>query len=358
MIDLDDPAAVDAADPSGILRAILGFGDQCRRGYELGHGVPTLPDAAGLHSIVLCGMGGSGVGGDVIRAVYRDRLPFPVEVVKDVVLPEHCSPATLVVCSSFSGNTAETLGCFDQAMARGCRTVAVCAGGELRARAEAAGVPVLAIPQGPPAPRTALGLLLFSTLGAFEAMGIVPALGDEVVAVAASLDDVATSLGPARPEPENEAKTVARWLGHRVPVVWGAEGIGAVAAIRWRTELNENAKTPAFAASLPELDHHEIVGWGDGGPRSGERFALVALRHSEEPPDVAARFPASMEVAREGGLEAREVWARGGSPLARVLSLVVLGGATSVYLGIGRGFDPAPIRAIDRLKRVLAEREP
>src|SRR5206468_3577396 len=114
-------------------------------------------------------------------------------------------------------------------------------------------------------------------------------------------------------------------------VVWGAEGLGSVAAVRWKTELNENAKTPAFAASLPELDHNEIVGWGEGG---GGPFALVVLRHEGEHPASAARFTASVEIASEGGLEAREVWARGMSPLARILSLTMLGGATSVYLGI------------------------
>ena len=120
--------------------------------------------------------------------------------------------------------------------------------------------------------------------------------------------------------------------------------------MRWRTELNENAKVPAFAASLPELDHNEIVGWVPG---AGERFALIALRHGGEDPSVAARFPPSVQIAAESGMEWREVHARGVSGLAQVMSLVVLGGATSVYLGISRGFDPAPIEAIARLKRVL-----
>src|SRR5439155_6989514 len=120
-----------------------------------------------------------------------------------------------------------------------------------------------------------------------------------------------------------------------------------VAAVRWRTELNENAKVPAFAASLPELDHNEIVGWVPG---AGERFALIALRHEGEDPGIAARFPVSMDIAAESGMQSHEVFARGISPLARVMSLVVQGGATSVYLGIRRGFDPTPIDAIARLK--------
>ena len=123
-----------------------------------------------------------------------------------------------------------------------------------------------------------------------------------------------------------------------------------MAASRWKTELNENAKIPAFAASLPELDHNEVVGWSEG---TGKGFVILALRHDGEHPEVAKRFPASIQIAEESGAETREVRARGQCSLARVLSLVMLGGATSVYLGMLRGFDPTPIEAIDRLKAVL-----
>jgi glucose/mannose-6-phosphate isomerase len=356
VIDLDDPGAVAAADPSGILRAILGLGNQCRRGYLIGRSHELLPDGSGVASIVLCGMGGSGVGGDVIRALYRDRLGVPVDVVKDVTIPEHCSPSSLMVCSSFSGDTSETLSCFAQALDRGCRLIAVCSGGELRTRAEAAGVPVLLMPGGPPAPRTALGLLLLATLGALEAMGVIPALDDEVAAAAEVLDRMAASVGPDEAERGNDAKRLARLIGDRIPVIWGAEGIGSVAAARWRTEFQENAKVPAFASSFPELDHNEIVPWGERWRNAGGAFALLTLRHEGEHPDVAGRIRGSETVASEGGLEAIEVWAEGDSPLSRVLSLVLLGGAASVYLGLLRGVDPAPIPAIDRLKRERAER--
>jgi glucose/mannose-6-phosphate isomerase len=356
VIDLDDPTAVAAADPSGILPAILGLGEQCRRGYEIGRSHEPLPDGSGVGSIVLCGMGGSGIGGDVIHALYRDRLRIPIDVVKDVAIPEHCSPSSLVVCSSFSGNTTETLGCFAQALDRGCRLVAVCSGGELLARAESAGVPVVVIPGDPPAPRTALGSLLLSTLGAMEAMGVVPVLAEEVESAAALLDRTAASVAPGTPEDRNDAKQLARAIGDRMPVIWGAEGVGSVAAARWRAEFQENAKTPAFSASFPELDHNEIVPWGEGWGEARDRFTLIVLRHESEHPELAARIRDSAAIASEGGLEALEVRAEGDSPLAGELSLVLLGGAASVYLALLRGLDPAPIRAIERLKRERAER--
>src|SRR6266511_192338 len=115
-----------------------------------------------------------------------------------------------------------------------------------------------------------------SDLGALEAAGVIPPLGGEVESAAAELDALAGEIGPDRPLPENEAKQLALAIGDRFPVVWGADGLGAVAASRWKTELNENAKVPAFAAALPELDHNEVVGWSAG---TGERFVLVTLRH-------------------------------------------------------------------------------
>ena len=352
MIDLSSPDSIEQADPSGMLRAVLDLPAQCREGYRLGRGVSGLPDASGLTSLVMCGMGGSGVAGDVLRALYRDRLGMPLDVVKEPIVPEYCGKDTLVVCSSFSGDTAETLACFEAASVRGCRLVAVSSGGELTSRASEHGVPVVAIPgEGIPKPRAAFGLLLFGTLGALEQMGLVPPVPDDLDEAAEVLEAVVAEVRPAAAT--NTAVRLAEWIGDRTVVVWGAEGIGSVAAARWKTQLNENAKLPAFASPLPELDHNEIVGWTAG---AGERFALVALRHHDEYPQVGSRFPVSMEIAAASGLEGREVWARGESALARLLSLILVGDATSVYLGLLRGFDPTPIENIDRLKRVLQER--
>jgi glucose/mannose-6-phosphate isomerase len=137
-----------------------------------------------------------------------------------------------------------------------------------------------------------------------------------------------------------------------VPVVWGAEGIGAVAAARWKADLNENAKVPAFWSELPELDHNEVVGWSAG---RGREFFVVALRHGGEHPDVAERFPPSIEIAASAGAGVAEVWARGGSDLSRLLELVLRGDLVSTYLAIARSVDPTPIEAIARLKAALAE---
>jgi glucose/mannose-6-phosphate isomerase len=348
---LDDLAALEANDPSGMLEAVLGLAAQCREGYRAGVTAADLPSGDGVTAVAICGMGGSGVSGDVIRALYRDRLTVPVTVAKGPVLPAFCGKDTLVVVSSYSGGTAETLACFGEAGDWGCRLVAVTSGGELGRLAAEQGVAVVPVPAGFQ-PRAAVGHLAFGALGALESIGVIPTLAEEVAHVAAALERLRNRIGPEVPLSENPAKRLAVAIGDRFPVVWGADGVGAVAAGRWRTELNENAKTPAFSAALPELDHNEVVGWSAG---TGDRFVLLTLRHPGEHPDVAARFPVSVEVALSAGLQHHEVRADGDTPLSSLMSLVMLGGAVSVYLAALRGVDPTPIDAITRIKKALEE---
>lgn len=347
MTDLDDVSAVRAADPGGMLDAVGALASHCRDGYEAGLGASSLPSAEHVSALVVCGMGGSGVAGDVIRALYAPRLGVPVVVVKGPDLPEFCGPHALALASSYSGNTGETLACFEEALRRGCRVVAISSGGELAARARESGTGLVLVPGGL-MPRAALGYLALGSLGALEAAGVVPPLAADLDEAAGELEILARRLGPGRPAADNAAKLLATSIGERVPVVWGAEGIGSVAAARWKTQFNENAKVPSWAASMPELSHNEVVGWTEG---AGTGHFLVALRHEGESPDVAARFPVSIEIAGEAGLDVEEVWAAGRTALARLLTLVTMGDFASTYVAIARGFDPTPVEAIDRLKR-------
>lgn len=351
MIDLDDPGALAAADPGGMLGAVAGLAGQCSEGYRAGLDVEGLPVGDGITAVAFCGMGGSAVAGDVIRVLYAERLRVPIQVVRTPVLPEFCGPHTFVLCSSYSGNTAETLACFEEAVRRGSRVIAVTSGGELARRAREEGVAIVPAPEGF-MPRAALGHLALGSLGALEAAGVVPTLAADVEETSGELSALAAALGPEVRVPDNPAKRMAIAMGDRFPVIWGAEGIGAAAAARWKTQMNENAKVPAWASAIPELDHNEVVGWSQG---VGERFYLVALRHEGEHPDMAERFPMSIEIAQESGLLAGEVRASGRSALARLLTLVMMGDYTSSYLGLWRGVDPTPVDAIARLKASLAE---
>lgn len=350
MIDLDDASALSAADPGGMLPAVGDLASQCRDGYESGLSVDR-SFAQRPAAIVCCGMGGSGVAGDVLRSVFADRLRAPVVVVRGAHLPAFCGPDTLVIASSYSGATAETLAALDEAIGRSCRVLAIGSGGPLTERAEDVGAGVVVV-SGGLMPRAAFGLLVFAAVGVLQRVGLLPDVRDEVTSATSALDGVAATLGASVPTAVNEAKRVAIDIGSRIPVVWGEEGLAATAAGRWKAQMNENAKVPAMSSALPELDHNEVVGWADG---AGEPFAVVALRHDGERRDDAARFPPSLEIAAASGARTREVWARGEGGLSRFLSLVAIGDHASIYLAALRGVDPTPVDAIARLKRALAD---
>jgi glucose/mannose-6-phosphate isomerase len=200
-------------------------------------------------------------------------------------------------------------------------------------------------------PRAAFGLLCLAPLGALDALGLVSGLEPEVVEAARVLEGTLAACAPGVPLDANPAKTLAARAGRRAAVIWGAQGVASVAASRWKTQWNENAKLPAFASALPELDHNEVVGWTRD---SGRGFHLFVLRHEGEHPDVAARVPISVEIARRAGMEVDEVWTRAVSPLARLMELVAIGDLASTYSALSRGVDPTPIEAITRLKAALA----
>ena len=218
----------------------------------------------------------------------------------------------------------------------------------LAARAAQEGVTVVTIP-GAGQPRAALGRLAFAALGALEAMGLLPTLQGDVAETVRVLGALDAELGPAAQG--GEAAAIATWIGDRIPVIWGAEGIGAAAAMRWKTQFNENAKTPAWSATMSELDHNEMVGWvGD----RGASHALITVRSEDEDPSIVPRFDLSVDLAAPSGLQHRAVHARGSSPLARLFSLIYVGDYASVYAGLLRGVDPTPVEVLDRLKQALA----
>ena len=351
MTDLDDLRALRAGDPGGMLATISALPDDCRAGYQAGLAVRDLPSVDDVTSIAFCGMGGSAVAGDVVRALYRARLGVPLDVHRSPSLPAYCGPRTLVIASSYSGTTAETLACFREAVARGCRIIAISSGGRLASEAAEGGYALVPVPPGS-MPRAALGHLALGAVGALQAVGLIPRAAEEVEETAAELAALVARLGPELPRSSNDAKELAWQIGDRVPVVWGADGIGAVAAARWRTQFNENAKIPAWSSSLPELDHNEVVGWTQP---AGDRFVVIALRHEDEHPDMAARFSLSLQLAREAGAVTAEEWAAGRSGLARLFSLILMGDFVSVYTGLLRGVDPTPVTAIERLKAALQE---
>lgn len=350
---LDDPEGRAERDPSGALDAVASLPEQVR---GAGRTVPDLdlhglPSPERISSVLFCGMGGSGIGGGAVGAAATVSGRVPAVAHRSYGLPAWCGPGCLVVVSSYSGGTDETLDAFRAAVGTGLRGIAVTSGGTLADEADRAGWVVARVASGL-MPRYAVGWMTAVPALVLARLGLLSLPHGWTENAARLLDRRVAEWGPGTPRSENPAKALAHDLDGALPVIWGGDGASGVAALRWACDLNENAKTPAHAASLPEGDHNEIVAWAREGAegRPAGRRVLVWLRTSEEHPGVAARFPATSEEVGESFDVVREVEARGADPLARFLDLTLLGGFVSVYLAVLRGVDPAPVPSIQRLK--------
>lgn len=330
-------AAVDRAGTAEVLAA---FPAQCRDGLALGGQVP-LDGLTGFTRVACLGMGGSGIAGALLGSI----VPFEVVPVRDYTLPPWVGAESLAVALSYSGDTEETLAAFDEARRRTTRLLAVTSGGELGRLCARDGIPWIEIPKGYQ-PRAALGYLLFPLLGVIDRIHPVPGLAETL----AVLDDLAAELAPG--SDENAAQTLAQALLGRVPLVYGA-GPTAPVAFRWKTQLNENAKAPAFWAELPELCHNEVVGY-ELTPRLLAHATVVFLRSGGDHPRVARRVAILGELLANRGLDWTAVAARGESRLAQLLSLLYVGDWTSYYLALLNEVDPAPVAIIAELKKRLA----
>src|SRR4051812_38440118 len=228
-VDLDDAEAIRRVDARDLLATVTALADQCRAGLAIGRSVTPLPVVDDVTSIVFCGMGGSAIAGDVLRALAVERVHAPVVVIRTPELPAFVTHETLVLVSSYSGGTAETLELFDAALSRGARVVVITSGGELARRAAEADVPVALVPGGL-MPRAAFGYLVMTTLGMLEAAGLLAHVGEDLDEALEAMARVLQTQGPDAPTASNPAKRLAGRIAGRPVVVWVAEGIGAVAA--------------------------------------------------------------------------------------------------------------------------------
>jgi glucose/mannose-6-phosphate isomerase len=356
-VDLDR-ARADEIDQAGMLLEVSGLPRQLREGYEHARAglagaffgtFPAIPPAE-PDGLVVCGMGGSAIGADLVLACLPD-LPVPATVVRGYSLPEWAGPETLVVAVSYSGETEEALACTAQARSRGCAPVCVSSGGSLAAFADAEGLPLVRVPGGGQ-PRAAVASLSMPILAALEAAGLCHEHAGDVTDAARQLETDDAVLGPDCPEEGNPAKTLARRLEQRLAVVYGA-GATTPVARRWKGQINENAKAPAFFNELPELDHNELMGWTSLPHVTSSTVALL-LHDQSDDERLIRRAELTARAYEALGVSTELVAARGASRLARLFSLVQLGDYVSCYLALLYGVDPTPVDAIQALKADLA----
>jgi glucose/mannose-6-phosphate isomerase len=347
---LDDPREIGRIDASGMLDVIVRTGPMLAEGWRTGEGIALPPRPP--ENVVVSGLGGSAIGGDLLATLLAPSSGVPVVCVRDERLPAFVGPGTLLFACSYSGHTEETLAAYEAARGAGASIVAVTSGGRL-AEAAAANGDRLAMVRAGFQPRAALPLLLMPMLRVTARCGLIAMDDRDVSEAHATLGGLASQWRPEVPAEDNPAKALAQALRGTVPAVYaGSPRLEAVAR-RWKGQFNENSKVFAVANVFPELVHNEIVGWEgvrDGNPP----LHVIILRDHDDGVRSAARIEAARAVGFRRARGSTEIWTQGSRTLTRLLSLVLFGDLVSVYLAVLAGVDPTPVEPIARIKERLS----
>jgi glucose/mannose-6-phosphate isomerase len=344
---IDDIKRIDKSNMlSFCAEAAKHYGNAARLANEMKIDYPK-PEA-----IIVAGMGGSAIGGELLKDWARERVTVPIDVCREYHLPAYANKNTLVFVTSYSGETEETLSVFLEAFKRKCMIICISSGGALLEFAEKLGIPHLLVPSGM-APRATLPYLFMPLLAILEKMRLVSGLGTEFSETVRILKQVSSENSPERPLSSNLSKRLASNIKGTVPTVYGFGFYRAVAQ-RFKTQFNENSKNPAKWEAFPELNHNEIVGWEEA-KEFAKCFSAILIRDAEELKEISQRIEFTKEIISKEAIKLFEVWSTGKSRLAKMSSVICVGDFTSVYLALLRGIDPTPVRTIVLLKERLKQ---
>jgi len=311
----------------------------------------TIPLSRKPSVLLVTGLGGSAIGGDLARSIVGNQMMVPMIVNRDYDMPAFVDATATVIACSYSGNTEETLSSYEQGRKVGANIVCITSGGQLETMAMRDGFPVLKLPGGLP-PRAALGYSLMTLLAALQSMqlisGILPGIQEAIQVLGLLKDKYRTET----PEATNPAKTLASSLNGKIVAIYGSNGIMDASAFRWRSQIAENAKNLAFHHVLPEMNHNELVGW-KYPEEVLKKIGVVFLRDKEDHPQVQKRFELTRDVIADRAGVVHEVWSKGDTRLARVLSVLYLGDFVSLYMAYLNTVDPTPVHVIDNFKNKL-----
>jgi glucose/mannose-6-phosphate isomerase len=347
---LDSEEAVRGLDRSGMLSVVSRLPEMIGQAERFSAGI-SLSAPGKISQVMVLGLGGSAIAGDIASDVLFKRAKVPILTNRQYTLPEFVGPETFIFALSYSGETEEVLSAVKEAERRGSKVVCITSGGKLKEIAENKKHPLFLIPTGYQ-PRAALPFMLIPLLTALEKVGMVPPLAPEIKGAITLLSKLRDEFGTARPARINAVKQFARKLMGKIPIIFGSSGTTGAAALRFKTQLNENSKLTAHVSLFPELDHNEIVNLA-ALKRDEHDFFLIVLRDEDDGERVKKRIEITKSILSRqlGGFS--EIVSQGKSPLARVFSLIMFCDFVSVYLAVLRGIDPTPVEAIARLKKEM-----
>ena len=349
---LDNLESIKKIDVSNMFDLILNFDSQCEKAVSAARSCDIPREYSQVEKIIVIGMGGSAIGGDILSKLLIDEIKVPIFVNRNYHLPNFADKKTLIFATSYSGNTEETLSSYNDAKERGCKIICVTSGGKLAENAELDSFPIIRIPGGQP-PRSALGYMFFPVLVVMQNLGLTAIKMEEIDETVSILNRFKTVWGNESSD-SNLAKKLAKILYNKFPLIYSVDGCLGPVALRWKTQLNENSKILAYNNVFPELDHNEIVGW-EGLDSLTKSMSVIILRDKDDFKRNSKRIAITSSIIKDKPSEITEVWTQGNSVLARMFSLIYLGDFVSFYLAILYGVDPTPVKRIEILKKKLVE---
>ena len=341
---------IRAADPGNMLDRIKDLGTQMRDAWKIATTAKLPPAFADVRNITLAGMGGSAIGGDFAASLLADELKIPMAIHRDYGLPAYVGRDSLVIASSYSGNTEESLSSFGEAQKRGAKVLVLTTGGKIAELARAASYPVVTFSYKAQ-PRAALGYSLGLVLGCLVRIGFVRDLSADVDAALTDLAKLEERVHEGART--NDAKKLATELYGRIIFAYGA-GVMGVMARRVKGQWNENAKNWSAFDVMSELNHNAVVGFPH--PKvARDALTVLLLRSDRDNPRHKIRLDVTAELLDQANVRHTTLRFDGQNMLSEVLQMTMFTDYTSFYLALLNGADPSEVRSIDYLKDRLAK---
>ena len=350
MVDLDNPPIYQQLDTSGMLNHLREFPKQCEQAWEKVLKFELPREYTRIDKVIILGMGGSAIGGEIVRRLALVESKVPVWVHRDYGLPPFVDENTLVIASSYSGNTEETVSAFTESLKTPAKKLALTTGGKLKYLAEREGIPIFLIDYQAP-PRAAFPHSFIPLVGIFQKLSLPRDKSADLQETLQILNRLSTDLVETTPLVSNPAKQLATKLWGHMAIIYGAEILSEVAQ-RWKAQLNENSKTWAFFELFPELSHNAVVGYKFPS-QVKERIFVVLLHSALFHRQSQLRYEATAKLLAEAGINRELVEAVGATALTQIMSLVLYGDYISFYLAILNRIDPTPVDSIDFVKKYL-----